>query len=173
VLAYVPDGSIEWGYAIGPGREPLSWFKLLLAEDHLDNNIKQSEHLVATRKLLNKLGKKVEEVTADYLKRLWEYALHQIRRDISTIDGMPFRIVLGMPANWPLDAQEKMRRAAVKAGMLSRRAGLDTVLEFVAEPEAAAIASFYEGNVQHDVEVSGADPVPLQQADVIRSAIRW
>jgi hypothetical protein len=153
-LAYTLDGPVQWGYAVQPGLEKLCWFKLLLAEEYLPEPVQNSQHLVKTKALLNRLGKKVEEVTADYLRRLWDYALAEIRRQIpSSIDGMPFRIVLGMPANWPLDAQEKLRRAATKAGMLNRRPGLDTVLEFVAEPEAAAIAAFYEGNLTHDIEV--------------------
>lgn len=154
VLAYEPDGAVQWGYAIKPGLDRVEWFKLLLAEDYLEESVRNSHHLVATKALLKRLGKTVEDVTADYLKRLWEHALSAIKRDISTsMDGMPFRIVVGMPANWPLDAQKKMRSAAAKAGILSRRYGLETVLEFVAEPEAAAVAAFFEGNIQHDVEV--------------------
>lgn len=155
VLSYAPDGSISWGYAVSPGTERLSWFKLLLAEEHLPESVQMSKHLTATRNMLSRLGKKVEEVTADYLECLWNYALAEIKRQIpGSFDGMPIRIVLGMPANWPLNAQEKMRRAASRAGMLNRRAGgLVTALEFVAEPEAAAVAAFYEGNIQHNVEV--------------------
>jgi hypothetical protein len=133
----------------------LGWFKLLLAEEHLPASVLMSKHLTATRNTLSRLGKEVEDVTADYLERLWQYTLAEIQRQIPrSFDHMSFRIVLGMPTHWPLDAKEKMRRAASRAGMLNHRAGgLVTALEFVAESEAAAIAAFYEGNVRHNVEV--------------------
>lgn len=174
MLAYEPDGAIQWGYAIKPGMQRVKWFKLLLAENHLEESVKKSHHLVTTKALLRRLGKEVEDVTADYLQRLWGHAISEIKRDFSSsIDGMPFRIVVGMPANWPLDAQQKMRRAAAKAGILSRRYGLETILEFVAEPEAAAVAAFYEGNIQHDVEVSYRSTSTTIDTKSGRLVTRW
>jgi molecular chaperone DnaK (HSP70) len=155
-ISYRTNGTIEWGYAISPDAERLSWFKLLLAEEILPPDVRDSIQLKVTKKVLHRLKKSAEEVTADYLRRLWEYALTDIRRqNPRSIDGMPFRIVIGVPANWPQDAQNKMRDAAKQAGLLDPRAGgLMTALEFVAEPEAAALAAFHEGNVRHDIQVS-------------------
>lgn len=162
---------MQWGYSIKPELEPVRWFKLLLAESSLKKSVKESHYIVATKALLKRLGKTVEDVTADYLQRLWAHALSAIRRELFTsMEGMPFRVVVGMPANWPVNAQEKMRSAAAQAGILSRRFGLNTILEFVAEPEAAAIASFYEGNIQHDVEVSDRSMYAPLVAKTIRLA---
>lgn len=155
VLSYGTNGSIQWGYTVAADAEKLSWFKLLLAEEKLPDAVRESKQLKATRKLLQRLGKGVVDVTADYLQKLWNYALIEMRKTIaSSMDTMPFRIVLGMPANWPQAAQDKMRKAAAQAGLLNRRNGLlDTDLEFVAEPEAAAVAAFHEGNITHSLRV--------------------
>jgi molecular chaperone DnaK (HSP70) len=147
---------VHWGYTIPPEAERLSWFKLLLAGEHLQQDIRESQKLKATAKLLRQLNKGVEEVTADYLKLIWDFAMIQIRtQNPRSIDGMPFRVVIGIPAKWPQEARVKMRNAAAKAGLLdSRPGGLATELEFVAEPEAAAVAAFHDGNLRHSIHVS-------------------
>lgn len=152
-IAYGDDGTISYGYAIAPDAERLGWFKLLLAENDLPQDVRESHQLKTARKLLDRLGKDAVEVTADYLRLIWQYAIAEIRhQNPRSIDGMPFRIVIGVPANWPAGAQVKMRMAAQRAGLLDTRAGgLVTDLEFVAEPEAAAVAAFHEGNIRHDI----------------------
>ncbi|KAF2026845.1 hypothetical protein EK21DRAFT_92091 [Setomelanomma holmii] len=154
-ISYGSDGTIQWGYDVSPDVEKLKWFKLLLAEESLSQAVRDSPQLESTRKLLQKLKKGVVEVTADYLRCIWNYAMTEIKhQNPRSVDGMPFRIVIGVPANWPQAAQDKMRRAAAQAGLLDTRAGgLVTDLEFVAEPEAAAVASFYEGNIRHNINV--------------------
>ncbi|KAF1843607.1 uncharacterized protein K460DRAFT_396871 [Cucurbitaria berberidis CBS 394.84] len=148
-------GVVQWGYSIPPDAERLSWFKLLLAENKLPPKVRESKQLQSTKKLLQKLNKTEVDVTSDYLQRLWLCALEDIRRQIpNSIDGMPFRIILSVPAKWPKEARDKMHSAAQKAGLLSRQGGgLETKLEFVGEPEAAAIAAFFEGNVRHNIKV--------------------
>jgi hypothetical protein len=155
-ISYGKDGTVHWGYAIPPGAERLSWFKLLLAGEDLQEDLKESKQLKATAKLLRELNKGVEEVTADYLKHIWDFAMLGIRQqNHRSVDGMPFRIVIGIPAKWPQKARLKMRNAAANAGLLNPRAGgLVTELEFVAEPEAAAVAAFYEGSMQYNIRVS-------------------
>jgi molecular chaperone DnaK (HSP70) len=131
----------------------MRWFKLLLMGDDLPKEVRESPQIVATTKLLRQLNKEAVDVTADYLKRLWEFAIVEIRQqNPRSIDGMPFRIVIGVPANWPQKAQDKMRIAAKRAGLLdTRKGGLETELEFVAEPEAAAVAAFHEGNIRYNI----------------------
>jgi molecular chaperone DnaK (HSP70) len=121
--------------------------------DALPKEVRESPQIVATTKLLRELNKDAVDVTADYLKRLWEFAIGEIRQqNPRSIDGMPFRIVIGVPANWPSKAQDKMRIAAERAGLLeTRKGGLETELEFVAEPEAAAVAAFHEGNIRYNI----------------------
>lgn len=124
--------------------------------DALPKDVRESPQIVATMKLLRQLNKDPVDVTADYLKRLWDFAMVEIRhQNPRNIDGMPFRIVIGVPANWPQQAQDKMRIAAEQAGLLkSRVGGLETELDFVAEPEAAAVAAFHEGNIRYNIRVS-------------------
>ncbi|KAF1938603.1 hypothetical protein EJ02DRAFT_514404 [Clathrospora elynae] len=149
------NGVVKWGYAIPPDAERLSWFKLLLAEDSLPQKVRESSQLQATKKLLQKLNKTALDVTSEYLQKLWLYALDDIRKQIpNSIDGMPFRIVLSVPAKWPKEARDRMQSAAQRAGLLSRQTtGLETKLEFVGEPEAAAISAFFESNVRHNIKV--------------------
>lgn len=152
-------GVVRWGYDIPPDAERVSWFKLLLAEDTLHAKVRESKQLATTRAMLIKFEKTVVDVTADYLRKLWTFTLDEIKRqDPSSMEGMPFRIVLSVPANWPKIAQDKMRTAAKVAGLLDRQlSGLETQLELVGEPEAAAIAAFFEGPVLYSVKVYKLD----------------
>ncbi|ORY19152.1 hypothetical protein BCR34DRAFT_609778 [Clohesyomyces aquaticus] len=150
-------GGIQWGYSIPPEAEPLKWFKLLLLKHgDMPPKIADSDQLVAARKLLEKIGKPLVEVIADYLHRLWDFAIQDINRQLgASVDGMPFRVVMTVPANWPRDAQKEMEKAAKQAGILDRRmGGLETKFEFVAEPEAAAIASFLDENLPRNLKAS-------------------
>ncbi|KAF2113651.1 hypothetical protein BDV96DRAFT_647905 [Lophiotrema nucula] len=146
------DGSVtHWGYSIPPEAEPVRWFKLLLLSDlDLPPKVRNHSYLKAARKLLQKLNKDVVDVIADYLQKLWECAMNDIRRALSSsMEGMPFRIIMTVPANWPRDALNSMKKAAQKAGLLDHRGvGLETRLEFVKEPEAAALASFLDGEIR-------------------------
>lgn len=154
-IAY-KDGVVHWGFTIPPDVERLQWFKLLLLkENERFAKVQGSKQLKAARQLLEKLSKSAVDVVADYLGRLWECALVDIRKqEGSSMDGMPFRIVLTVPANWPLEARDEMRKAAQKAGLLDRRMGaLETKLEFVGEPEAAALAAFFDGNIRRNIRV--------------------
>lgn len=102
------------------------------------------------------MGKSLVEVIGDYLRQLWNCALGYIRRELqSSMDGMPFRIVMTVPAHWPTYAQDQIQRAVQQAGLLdSRGLGLETKFEFVGEAEAAVLAAFFDSNVRCNINVS-------------------
>ncbi|KAF2467960.1 uncharacterized protein BDR25DRAFT_266432 [Lindgomyces ingoldianus] len=151
---YKEGEAFKWGYSVPPEAEPLKWFKLLLIPDaEMPQKIRDAKEIRTTKRLLQKLGKSLEDVIADYLQRIWECALIDIKQQQgSSADSMPLRIIMTVPASWTKDARNQMKSAAIKAGLLSRRIGvMDTKFEFVGEPEAAALAAFFDGNVRRSM----------------------
>lgn len=73
------------------------------------------------------------------------------------VDNCEISIILTVPAMWPHYVHARMRTAADQAGMLRVRttdAGAYTpALDFVSEPEAAALAVLAEMNPRPDIKV--------------------
>ncbi|KAK9438890.1 Heat shock protein Hsp70 [Metarhizium brunneum] len=57
-----------------------------------------------------------------------------------------------LPAIWPHYAQESMRKAAEKAGFFSKRHAGETILKFVSEPEAAALATIKDHSKKSTIQ---------------------
>lgn len=147
-LVYKPDGTQSWGYQVPfEDKDRLSWFKLLLLRDEdVPREIKESEPLQRARQLLDKLGKTPVEVIADYLRNLWGHTLEIIAkaRSSTLVDALKFHVVLTVPASWKNYARRAMKDAAKRAGITSDRPAGETVLSFAMEPEAAALATIWE-----------------------------
>uniref|UniRef100_A0A8H7K210 Uncharacterized protein n=1 Tax=Bionectria ochroleuca TaxID=29856 RepID=A0A8H7K210_BIOOC len=147
-LVYKPNGTQCWGYQVPfEDKDRFSWFKLLLLRDEdLPKEIKESEPLQRARQLLDKLGKTPVEVIADYLRKLWEHTLDIIAkaRSSTLLDALKFHVVLTVPASWKDYARRAMKDAAKRAGITSDRPAGETVLSFAMEPEAAALATIWE-----------------------------
>ncbi|KAF2004004.1 hypothetical protein P154DRAFT_617267 [Amniculicola lignicola CBS 123094] len=64
-------------------------------------------------------------------------------RDLGSgiLDGLPFRILLSTPTNWPKYARDKMVEAAEKAGLKHRAGPLSTELIVLSAAEAQGIAA--------------------------------
>lgn len=140
-----------WGYAIPPDADPIRWFKLLLLrEEDLASEFRESEFILRGRKLLKEINKSATEVVGDYLGALWKHVLETIYKARSkyVIDAMAFHVVITVPAIWKDYARQAMEEAASKAGILTPRAAGPTTLAFVPEPEAAALATLGEGKRQ-------------------------
>ena len=136
-----------WGYTIPADAEPIRWFKLLLLrEEDLAPELKQSEILLRGRKMLKETGKSATDLIADYLRVLWKHILETIckARSESVVDALAFHVVITIPAIWKDYARQGMRVAAFKSGMLNNRPAGPTTLGFAPEPEAAALASLSE-----------------------------
>ncbi|KAI0973390.1 hypothetical protein F4678DRAFT_477857 [Xylaria arbuscula] len=153
---YDPDGTFSWGYKIPAGVETIEWFKLLLLNDRdLQKHLQGSSHLHDAKRMLSKLGKSPVQVTSDYLEALWNHALKQIcdEKGSNFVAGMPFEVVVTVPAIWTDYARGRMYEAAKLAGILKGRTAGETNISFISEPEAAAIATMPELGNRSDLRV--------------------
>ncbi|UKZ77423.1 hypothetical protein TrVFT333_005144 [Trichoderma virens FT-333] len=91
--------------------------------------------------------------TTDYLRELWKYTLGCIERaeGASIVELSAFKVVVTLPAIWPAYAQFRMKQAIEKAGILNLGNTVDTTLEFISEPEAAALASLQDMSDRADM----------------------
>lgn len=122
----------------------MEWFKLCLLEgDDIPKDACHLTQLQATQATLKQQNKTVVEVISDYLRQLWKHSIINIRRAIGgqLVDLCRFKVVATIPAIWPIYAQMRMHEAIEKAGILSARDAGQTTLEFLPEPEAAALAT--------------------------------
>ncbi|RYP20439.1 hypothetical protein DL765_002815 [Monosporascus sp. GIB2] len=150
---------VSWGYNIPEG-EPVQWFKLLLLNDEdLPAHLQGSAHIRKARAMLEELGKDATQVTADYLKQLWQHTMKAIEKvkGPSLIRVTPIHVVLTVPAIYQDYGRERMRRAAELAGILKKRPVCeDTTLSFVTEPESAVMATLPELDYRGDLKPNDA-----------------
>jgi molecular chaperone DnaK (HSP70) len=136
-----------WGYNIPAGAESVQWFKLLLLrEEDLEPEVRESEPLLRARKYLRRNKKSAIDLIADYLRGLWKHTLETISRNRgqTVINALRFHVVITVPAIWKSYARQDMKVAAEKAGILDGRRAGPTTLDFAPEPEAAALATLAE-----------------------------
>lgn len=134
----------------------MKWFKLcLLDKEDVPEYQRSSEHLKAANTSLEKSRIHVVDVISDYLRELWQYAVESIERaeGASIIDVSAFKVVVTLPAIWPAYAQFRMKEAIERAGILNVRGVCDTTLEFISEPEAAALAALQDLSDRQDMVV--------------------
>ncbi|KAH0499383.1 hypothetical protein TgHK011_006583 [Trichoderma gracile] len=143
-----------WGYAAPIGESTLKWFKLcLLDEEDIPQSLRGSAHIQTAKASLAKTGSHAVDVIGDYLRELWKYSLSFIERaeGASMVQLSAFRVVVTLPAIWPAYAQFRMKEAIEKAGILGPRGVADTTLEFISEPEAAALATLKDMSDRPDM----------------------
>ncbi|RFU72728.1 hypothetical protein TARUN_9531 [Trichoderma arundinaceum] len=153
-ISYQHDKSPLWGYAAPLGTASIKWFKLcLLDTEDIPKYLQNSELLKAARTSLEKADTHVVDAISDYLRELWQYSISCITRaeGESMVDLSAFRIIVTLPAIWPAYAQFRMKEAIEKAGVLSFRSAAETTLEFISEPEAAALATLQDMSDRADV----------------------
>ncbi|KAK1250374.1 hypothetical protein MKX08_010377 [Trichoderma sp. CBMAI-0020] len=144
IISYEENGKIFWGYSVSDKKSSIEWSKLcLLEEDDIPTDVSHSTQLQAAQAALKHQKKSVVDVISDYLRRLWKHSIINIRRAIGgqLVDLCRFKVVATIPAIWPIYAQMRMHEAIEKAGILSTRNAGQTILEFLPEPEAAALAT--------------------------------
>ncbi|KAL7819007.1 hypothetical protein V8C26DRAFT_434149 [Trichoderma gracile] len=155
-ISYTDQGEEAplWGYAAPIGESTLKWFKLcLLDEEDIPQSLRGSAHIQTAKASLAKTGSHAVDVIGDYLRELWKYSLSFIERaeGASMVQLSAFRVVVTLPAIWPAYAQFRMREAIEKAGILGPRGVADTTLEFISEPEAAALATLKDMSDRPDM----------------------
>ncbi|KAL6908481.1 hypothetical protein GGI43DRAFT_379335 [Trichoderma evansii] len=144
IVSYEENGKILWGYSVADKKLSIEWVKLcLLQGDDIPKDARHSTQLQAAQAALKQQKKSVVEVISDYLRQLWKHSIINIRRAIGgqLVDLCRFKVVATIPAIWPIYAQIRMHEAIEKAGILSTRDAGQTTLEFLPEPEAAALAT--------------------------------
>ncbi|KAH8175797.1 hsp70 protein [Sarocladium implicatum] len=144
LISYEGGKVAAWGYGAVNDPRALKWFKLLLAhKGEIPPNVDASEELKEARDRLRELGKGPVEVIADFLKQLWALAVEKMVKSHSSalVDSSCFCVFLTVPAIWRDDAKAMMRQAARVAGICDSRPAGETILELVAEPEAAILAT--------------------------------
>lgn len=152
-IAYDQNKNVTtWGYG-AESTETVEWFKMLLLEyEDMDRDARRSDRIEKARERLADLQMSPVEVISDYLRLLWSHTIRAIDAHYTrtAIDEIPFRVIMTVPAMWTQAAVDKMRDAALRAGILARRQFSDTSLEFVSEPEAAAMATFDDIEKRHE-----------------------
>jgi hypothetical protein len=139
---------VGWGFACASeGTFQVQWFKLLLSDEARE---KGGGKVAEAQAVLQRLKKEPVDVVADYLEQLWRHAVEQIELKLTRIafDNMDLRIVLTVPANWDHNAQERTKKAAIKAGITARRSLGTPALKLVTEPEAAALSAWKEAGLK-------------------------
>ncbi|KAL4730235.1 hypothetical protein ACLX1H_002268 [Fusarium chlamydosporum] len=135
---------VKWGYGIPLDKEPLKWFKLLpLEAADLPAEVAISTQLQEARRLKNQAGKEPIEIIASFLRKLWDHSIESIRRAMGAdlLKRSKLQVVITLPAIWPPYAQQRMKQAAQQSGILDGRSAGPTNLQFISEPEAAALAT--------------------------------
>jgi hypothetical protein len=135
---------VEWGYGVEEANAA-EWIKLLLLEDtELEEDQRKSPQLQKAREILQEAGKTPVQAVTDYLRQLWQHTILNMKRSLGedALEGLAFQVVCTVPAVWSTTAVNKMRTAAHEAGITTRRLAGVTTLDFVSEPEAAALATF-------------------------------
>lgn len=149
-IEYDKNGKVTaWGFRHDPrSRIQLQWFKLLLSEEAQEEG---SDKIREAEQQLNDLNKLAVDVVADYLLCLWGHTLVVLEKKLTavTLKTLLFRVVITVPAAWDHNAQVLMYEAALRAGIREPRSCGLTTLQLVAEPEAAALATFGDAGLHH------------------------
>lgn len=138
----------------------MKWFKLLLIDENdLPEDIRKSSRMSGHKELLKDTNKTVVEVISDFLRALWAHALENIQRSMgqTMLELSKLKVIVTLPAIWPHYAQLRMREAIQLAGILDERPAGLTSLDFISEPEAAALATMEDIIDRPDIKVRTAD----------------
>ncbi|KAG1473960.1 hypothetical protein G6F56_000646 [Rhizopus delemar] len=131
-----PEKLVEWGHG---AKKLMS--KPQAAKDHiiLSNFKLQLDETLHPRGFLAENKKSAIDNISDYLKMIHDYVLEEVRRGFAkNYSPESFRYSITVPAMWSDLAKFSMRRAAIKAGLVSAQDPQDRLL-LISEPEAAAL----------------------------------
>ncbi|KAF9393921.1 hypothetical protein BGX21_010552 [Mortierella sp. AD011] len=124
---------VEWGWKLKLQMETPAaskYIQLYQYKPHLDENLA----LVPWKNTIS-----VPTAISDYLEALHEYVAEKILQEFGRSYGRKsFRYCLTVPAMWSDKAKDVMRKAAIRAGLISGDDHPDRLM-LVSEPEAAAL----------------------------------
>ncbi|KAF5005551.1 hypothetical protein FDECE_8012 [Fusarium decemcellulare] len=145
-----------WGYAVPLDENVLRWFKLLIIDEKdLPSKIRGSPQINTARARLLQLNKTPAEVIGDYLRAVWKYSRESIIRSVGQrmFKISRLHIVVTLPAIWPLYARIRMEEAMGIAGFREPRPAGETTIDYISEPEAAALACLHETSEGAELKV--------------------
>lgn len=154
-ISYDEDGNVEhWGYEaieLGHAECTFRWFKIMLeSSGSRPGNVEEQQHIEfyreSTLALLKRTNKTPEDVTADFLRALWEHTREYIRKRVENTSWEDTSVVvLTVPAVWSDLAKSKTLDSAKKAGLG------DCII--LSEPEAAALSTLKDRSDGQALEV--------------------
>ncbi|KAF4633007.1 hypothetical protein G7Y89_g5117 [Cudoniella acicularis] len=160
-IAYNLSGiPCKWGFQVNADDNPFRWTKLLLTNRSLANMANSQENVLDnTRRLLKQYQKSAIDVIADYLKFLWKHILDRLQKRLTVpvLNNMLLKVVLTIPAIWDHSSQENMLAAARKAGIDAYRTCGKTEIKLIAEPAAAALATYVDSGLRVNPVVKAGD----------------
>ena len=131
----------RWGRDIPAGAKSYTWTKMLLDADAIATKY---DSKVLSGKLDHGLldlpeGMSPEEVVTAFLLNFRVHVMSELEKThgTATVKITPIDFWFTVPATWQEVAVATTREAAINAGFCSRK---DDTLNFITEPEAAAIA---------------------------------
>ncbi|KAF5690109.1 hypothetical protein FCIRC_1021 [Fusarium circinatum] len=117
---------------------PIEWFKLsLLHPDDLEKDILDSEKSTKSNSARERMNLTVVDVAAAYLRKIWKVFRDELRYEVT--DPL-IQITFTVPVLWPDYARKSIYEAIHQANIINNN--VELAPEFVAEPEAAALAIF-------------------------------
>lgn len=146
IIAYDNGRPSKWGYDVGDADQSFRWIKILLEPESEYSG--KSDQVKKSNELLEQINKQAVDVVADYLAKVWEFAMKEIARKqgVNFRDSYKLKVVMSVPAMWTPIAKEKTLQAA-------RQAGLGTDISLVTEPEAAALATLKDKDEMQELQV--------------------
>ncbi|KAM3481293.1 hypothetical protein MY8738_004549 [Beauveria namnaoensis] len=153
------DHETPWGYNVPTDKDLVRWFKLLLLDEaDLPSAVAENPQFKQVCEQQGRLKTSPIELVACFLRSLWKHCMENITRALGSgeVASCRFHIVMTVPAIWPHYVQARMKSAADLAGMLQERgtnsARRAPTLEFLSEPEAAALAALAEMHPRPDIK---------------------
>ncbi|XXG97656.1 hypothetical protein Hte_003963 [Hypoxylon texense] len=134
---YQPSNLIKWGYQL----DQTLTDKIVELKSLLNPDQDRPSWIPIDRKAeTDQLPKSIDDVVADYVASLFNYALAQIREAYMKLRGenlkMKRKYVLTVPGFWSDSAKARIERAVRKAGI--------SPVDMITEPEAAALYTLHD-----------------------------
>ncbi len=136
------DGQAQlWDFAVPPGPNTLSLFKLLLPHrDELPIDFRDSAVLSEAQAALDRHNLTAVGAAAKYVAYVWEQTRKQISSLVRSLacdgwESLHKVVAFGVPAGWPAEARSRLQKAVQQAGV----SFWNTEYFFVSESEAAAM----------------------------------
>lgn len=131
-----------WGYETKSSEHTYTWFKLGLGKNQRQEEF-DDELLyggLGSIKCPNNMTYK--DLATDYLRAFYKHMMDKITTQVGedTFEVLTFHFVLAVPAAWSDESRRAIQSCAEGAGFTQRQG--DTI-SLIAEPEAAALATFH------------------------------